>query len=227
MVLRNPSNTIVPATVTYNTSTNVATLTPSAALTEATTYTATIVSGASGVKDLAGNTLATDKVWSFATAVPTTVGLTTVGATTDSGDNNNLNGSIVTAPSTGTVTSMSVYVGAIDSSASNQQYQVAIYTNNAGKPGTLVASSVSGTLVANAWNTVALSAPLQAGTSYWLIYNTNGRSATVNDMKYDVGTAGVGVFSNTVVAMGTWPATFPASTLTTARYSLYATFTVP
>ena len=60
----------VAATVSYNASANVATLTPSAALSGSSTYTATV---STAVKDLAGNALATAKAWSFTTgAVDTT-----------------------------------------------------------------------------------------------------------------------------------------------------------
>ena len=57
-VLRNPASTVVPATVSYNAATRVATLAPSAELAASTTYTATIIGGAAGVKDVAGNALA-------------------------------------------------------------------------------------------------------------------------------------------------------------------------
>ncbi|XZF63401.1 MAG: N,N-dimethylformamidase beta subunit family domain-containing protein [Gloeotrichia echinulata DVL01] len=64
-VLQDANNTLVSATVTYNTKT--ATLTPSSSLTGSTTYTATITGGTSGVKDLAGNALAANYTWSFTT----------------------------------------------------------------------------------------------------------------------------------------------------------------
>ena len=68
--LRNTaSDVLVSATVTYSGSTNVATLTPTASLADATNYTVKVKSGASGVKDLAGNTLAADRIWSFTTGV--------------------------------------------------------------------------------------------------------------------------------------------------------------
>ncbi|MBD2210844.1 Ig-like domain-containing protein [Nostoc linckia FACHB-104] len=66
--LRNSSNTLIPATVTYNATNRTATLTPSNALATATTYTATIKGGSTGVKDLTGNALATSYSWSFATS---------------------------------------------------------------------------------------------------------------------------------------------------------------
>jgi hypothetical protein len=68
--LRNPSNTLIPATVSYNSSTTMATLTPSAALANSTVYTATIKGGATDprAKDVAGNALTANYVFSFTTA---------------------------------------------------------------------------------------------------------------------------------------------------------------
>ncbi|MCO4265339.1 Ig-like domain-containing protein, partial [Pseudarthrobacter sp. MDT3-26] len=54
--------------MTYSSTGNVATLNPTTDLTANTPYTATIKSGSSGVKDVAGNALATDKTWTFTTA---------------------------------------------------------------------------------------------------------------------------------------------------------------
>jgi hypothetical protein len=68
--LRNPSNAVVPATVSYNSTTRTATLQPASPLALATTYTARIKGGTADprVKDLAGNALAADMTWSFTTA---------------------------------------------------------------------------------------------------------------------------------------------------------------
>ncbi|MFC7850676.1 Ig-like domain-containing protein [Arthrobacter sp. NPDC057388] len=60
--------TTVPAAVTYNSTNSVATLNPDTDLAAATTYTATIKGGTGGVKDVAGNALASDRTWSFTTA---------------------------------------------------------------------------------------------------------------------------------------------------------------
>jgi hypothetical protein len=92
--LRNPSNTVVAATVTYDAATLTATLTPSSPLANATTYTATVLGGTTDprVKDLAGNALAATRTWSFTTAdtVPPTVTATSPvnGATGVSGTAN-------------------------------------------------------------------------------------------------------------------------------------------
>ncbi|MEP7375511.1 MAG: Ig-like domain-containing protein [Chitinophagaceae bacterium] len=67
--LRNASNVLVTAFVSYNAGTRTASITPSAALANSTVYTAKVKSGTSGVKDVAGNALATDYSWSFTTEV--------------------------------------------------------------------------------------------------------------------------------------------------------------
>ena len=63
--LRDAGNNLVTATI--NVSGSQVTLTPSAALTGSTVYTATITGGASGIKDLAGNALVNNYSWSFTT----------------------------------------------------------------------------------------------------------------------------------------------------------------
>jgi Domain of unknown function (DUF4082)/Bacterial Ig-like domain len=74
MTLRDAVGVAVPASVSYNASTQVATLTPSAALAPSTQYTATVRGGSTDpvVKDLAGNRLAADAIWSFTTAAADT-----------------------------------------------------------------------------------------------------------------------------------------------------------
>lgn len=59
----------VTGTVTYDTVSNIATLTSNSVLANNTTYTATVKGGVGGVEDLAGNVLAVDKVWTFTTGV--------------------------------------------------------------------------------------------------------------------------------------------------------------
>ena len=60
-----PGATPVAGTVTYNASTYIASFTPTSALAAATTYTATITTGA---KDVSGNALASNHAWNFTTA---------------------------------------------------------------------------------------------------------------------------------------------------------------
>jgi hypothetical protein len=76
--LTDPSNNIVPATVSYNASTETATLTPNAPLATSTVYTVTL----SGAQDFAGNAMTSPVSWSFTTgATPGAPSLITAGAT--------------------------------------------------------------------------------------------------------------------------------------------------
>jgi hypothetical protein len=80
--IRDASNNLVPSTVQYDEYTASATLVPSVALTYGATYTVTIKSGVGGLKDRAGNPLATDKASTFtAEAVPPPI--LVIGSTTN------------------------------------------------------------------------------------------------------------------------------------------------
>ena len=65
--LRNPSNAVVSATVSYNAASLSATLDPTTFLAAGVTYTARVRGGGTDprVKDVAGNALATDMTWTF------------------------------------------------------------------------------------------------------------------------------------------------------------------
>ncbi|HLO28815.1 MAG TPA: NPCBM/NEW2 domain-containing protein, partial [Anaerolineales bacterium] len=67
-LVKQGTTTPIPAVVTYDPTTKTVTLDPNAKLEAGVTYMATVKGGANGVKDLAGNPLTTDKVWSFITS---------------------------------------------------------------------------------------------------------------------------------------------------------------
>jgi hypothetical protein len=71
--LRNASNALVPATVSYDAATRTAILTPSSALAASSVFSATVRGGSTDprVKDLAGNALAANVAWSFTTSAST------------------------------------------------------------------------------------------------------------------------------------------------------------
>ena len=69
MVLRNPTGTQIPATVSYSTVNRRATLNPSADLAPNTTYTVTLTGGPTAIRSSAGVPLATTR-WSFTTLAP-------------------------------------------------------------------------------------------------------------------------------------------------------------
>jgi hypothetical protein len=92
-VLKNSSGNTVPGTASYNSSTNVATFTPSSALSGTTTYTATV----SGAQDSSGQTMAPVS-WSFTTATPDTTPPAITGTTPAAG----ATGASLAAPVTAT-----------------------------------------------------------------------------------------------------------------------------
>ena len=65
--LRDQAGAAVPASVGWDAGTRTATLATTAGLLAQTTYTATVSGGVNGVRDRAGNSLASDDIWSFTT----------------------------------------------------------------------------------------------------------------------------------------------------------------
>jgi len=131
--LRNPLNVLVTATVSYNATTRTATLIPSGVLANLQVYTATIKSGATGVKDAAGNALAADYTWSFTTVVadvipPTVTSVTPANAATSVSTNTTVTATFSEAINASTVSGTtfqlrdagSNLVNATVSSSSNQ-----------------------------------------------------------------------------------------------------------
>ncbi len=79
------------------------------------------------------------------------------------------------------MSSLSTYVGDGGVSSTNKLYQMAIYTDNSGQPGTYVASTAVGTLNASAaWNTLPITATVSPHTTYWLVYWTNVNDGSNN-----------------------------------------------
>jgi hypothetical protein len=150
------------------------------------------------------------------------LGFTSRGGSIDVNDSNYMNGSrFKTGSVGGNTVSMSVFVGNT-SSAPNNQYQMAIYSDNGGQPGALLARTGSGTLVSNSWNTLSLSTHLNANTNYWLMYNTNGANQFANNMRY--GSSGRDAYSSNPVSFGSWPSSFGSSVVGSLKFSIYVTY---
>lgn len=158
----------------------------------------------------------------------TTLGSTTPGTSTDSGNSHTMNATRFTTGNGGKVASLSAYVGAVDASAANRNFQLALYTASGSVPSTLIASSATGTLTANSWNTLPVTATLAPNTDYFIAYNTNGSSGSVNNLHYTNG--GTSGWSTNGQAFGTWPASFGQTTAQSVTFALHASFvsdTVP
>jgi hypothetical protein len=154
-------------------------------------------------------------------AAANTIGYSTVGKRTDSNDSNCINASRFTmGGSGGSIASVSVRVGKIASSPSNQ-FQVAVYSDNNGTPGNLITSSASKALTANTWNTVSLATYLSANTAYWLAYNTNGNNGSVNDLLCDNTSTYQSAYTS--ASFGKWPSSMGSITKQWIVFSIYAT----
>lgn len=154
-------------------------------------------------------------------AATVTFGTTTVGVNTDTGNSNSITCNKYSSSTGGTLQSLSVRVGNIDKASKN--YSLAIYADANGSPTTKLGSGV-GTLTANAWNTITISAPITSNTPYWLCYNSSTTKSAYNNMKSTNGTTPA-IYK--VQSYGTWPATFgTVGASWTGTYSLYATVTV-
>ena len=117
--------------------------------------------------------------------IPDLAGRPVIGPAVDTLDSNNINGSRFTTGSrAGELSSISTFVaGPVDESP-HDQFQLAIYEDSDGAPSHLLATTASGRLVPDAWNTLDIRAVLQPRASYWLMYNTNGSNGAVNNLAY-------------------------------------------
>jgi len=186
--LRDAGNNLVSATVSA--SSNQITLTPAVALAASTTYNVTIVGGASGVKDPAGNALASNYTWSFTTAGGA-INCVINGFITSSFDNTTIpagsyiwfNSSLDPGPlgaGTDPVT-MNITNGVISFTANNVQYNVNV--PNARVRFDASVTSASTQFINNVWETVVprsyTSDVFMAGLSYPVPVNFPGNYMNV------------------------------------------------
>jgi len=169
VTLRNGS-TQVPATVSY--ASGVATLTPSAALSATTSYTATVKGGASGVKDVAGNALATDFTWSFTTGTPPTCPCSIWSTSTTPGPNGNEAAALelgvkFRADSSGYITGLRFY----KYSQNSGTHIASLWSTG----GTLLGTATFNNETASGWQQVNFPSPIAitGGTTYVASYHTN------------------------------------------------------
>jgi hypothetical protein len=125
----------------------------------------------------------------------------------------------------GMLGSLSVNIGLGNTTAPNNQYQLAIYADNSGTPGALLGSTAIGSITSTGWNSLSLTTPVNvsANTSYWLSFWDNGNETITYSTGYPSATA-AGVASTW--GNGTMPSTWPigGSTTNGSLYSIYATY---
>jgi hypothetical protein len=170
--LRTPAGAVVPATVAYNATTRVATLTPSPPLSAATTYTATVTGGSAGVKDAASNALAANFIASFTTAAASAAvsiwSATAAPATFATSDGSAVElGVKFRSDVAGTVTGVRFYKG----TATTGTHTGTVWSSS----GTRLATATFTGETASGWQKVTFSTPvaITANTVYVVSYHTN------------------------------------------------------
>jgi hypothetical protein len=155
----------------------------------------------------------------------TAMGYSTAGPLLDVGDFNVMNANRFVTTAGGKVVSLSAHVGTVGAAPNSNKYQMALYNEASGAPGTLVASTAVGNLTANAWNTLPLTTTpvLAPNTAYYIVYNTNGGNSNLNNLHY-MNTSSWTVKWRTQT-FGTYPNTFGALTSQEMMtQSVYASF---
>ena len=174
LLLRNTANSPIAASIAYDSTNRIATLTPSAPLANGTTYTVVVKGGAAGVLDTLGDAMAADFNSTFTTAVaagPQTVSIFSTSAVPswiDNPDNQAVElGMKFRSDLDGFITGMRFY-----KSANNVGQHVA---NLWGPDGTLLGSGTFVNETALGWQTVTFAQPIAvtANTTYIASYHTN------------------------------------------------------
>ncbi|MCA1585381.1 MAG: DUF4082 domain-containing protein, partial [Acidobacteria bacterium] len=176
--LRNPSNQVVPATVTYDDPSRRATLTPQSALAFNSAYTVRIRGGSSGVKDSSGISMVSDVTWAFSTTAPPNCpcslwDLTTAPTAIDTGDTNPYElGVRFRSEVDGYISAIRFYKG-----AGSSGLKVNLWS---GAGALLATAPFLGDASASGWQEVALASPVPVAAQavYVASYHTpNGRYA--------------------------------------------------
>jgi methionine-rich copper-binding protein CopC len=183
--LRDASNQLVPAAVTYNSTTRIATLQPNSLLAASATFTARLRGGSTSprITDVSGNALASDYTWSFTTAASTACPCTIWAASATPGivsanDPNAVElGVKFRAREAGYITGLRFYKG----SANTGPHIAHLWSSS----GTLLAEATFSNESASGWQQVDFPAPvaITANTTYIAAYHTSVGNFAV-DLNY-------------------------------------------
>ena len=132
-------------------------------------------------------------------------GRTLTAGVNDSSDAGYLNGSPATLATSGTLASLSAYVGV---AAAGSHVRIGLYADSGGTPGALLAQSADAVAIGG-WNTLPiLSGPLLPAGSYWILAQTDNQ-ATV--FRYATGLPAPNAVGWSAFAYGPFPATITST----------------
>ena len=180
----------VAATVSFNQTSYLLTITPSTQLTFNTKYTVFLMGGASGIHSLSGQAMASDTTWSFTTEATSPCPCTVY-------NGSSVNTTAVTANETAVTLGVNIkadtrgYVSGIrfykqmESTAAT--HNVALYTDS----GTLLASGSTTAETGSGWQTATFASPvyIDPGQTYRIAYTaSDGQYIHSSDLTTDTGT---------------------------------------
>jgi methionine-rich copper-binding protein CopC len=181
-VLSGPNGSAVPATTSYDSTTNTATLTPTASLASSTVYRATV----SGALDTNGNPMTAPAAWSFTTAnapgvCPCTIWTSTTTPTVpdNTGDSSALElGVKFQSDTNGYISGIRFYKG----TGNTGTHVGDLWSAN----GTLLATATFGGETPSGWQQVDFGTPvaINAGTTYVASYHTNVGNYSYDDQYF-------------------------------------------
>jgi hypothetical protein len=226
-------NAIVTSSVSYNATTNTATLAPSLALANSATYTIVVVGGASGVKDLAGNALAANATSSFTTAAPSSYSVwsaTALPVVADNGDTTAVEvGMKFRSDVDGFITGIRFYKSALNTGT----HVGHLWSST----GVLLATATFTSESGSGWQQVTFSTPvaIKANTTYVASYHTNAGHYAIDPSYF--ATTGVdsgplhalatGVDGVNDVATASAASAFPKYSYQSSNYWVDVVFTKP
>jgi hypothetical protein len=195
--LRDATNAVVPATVTYDTNLHVATLHPTATLAASASYTVLVHGGTTDprVKDLASNPMTANATWSFTTA-PLSVSISDASVT--EGNSGSVNASFTVSLSAASSQPVSVTYATADGTATAGSDYVAVpptvLTFNPGETSKTITVAVLGDTISEGNETflVNLSNPVNAA-----IADGQGVGTIIDDDAILIGSEGYGYFAYT------------------------------
>ena len=225
--LESESGAVVPAAITYDSATNSVRITPQSPA--AGTYTAVVVGGASGVRDLVGNRLAADVHWSFSVGTcPCTVfGSTANPSIVSANDASGVElGAKLRTDQAGWITGVRFYKG----SGNTGTHTGSLWSSN----GALLARATFTNEGATGWQSATFATPVavNAGTTYIASYYApvGHYSVTPGGLTNGAGTVPIRALAagedgpNGVYKYGGAPA-FPTDTYNSSNYWVDAIFT--
>lgn len=168
---------------------------------------------------------------SYPVVVDPTFGYTSVGSgQLQANGVGKLNANFVTAPASGTLTSITIYHRYNSGFGASTNYNYAFYTGTISAVQTFLASGAGGVIdssITGNWLELAVSASITNGNTYWIVENSS--VVTIDTLYYDLSRpASEAVLNDAPGTYNTYPDNPTGGAyVTTFAFSMYATYSLP